>query len=321
MMAAFGPPLAVVLFSAEKSHVPKSDQQPNQPLKAEAIELAINALQQRIEQLQTNLNQQQKLATLGMVTAVIAHEFNNILTPMISYTTYALGDKADEALKKKALERALAGAERMANISKSLLGFARGDESTSADVKKCVSETLACLSRDLSKDGITLTLEITDSLCVAMNAGQLQQVLMNLIVNARAAMVAAKQQRPAATEDGFSGAMKMIRAGVKRLAVRAYDLGHAAERRMVQIRVEDTGPGIAPEILPKIFDPFFTTKATPGENGQSQGGGGTGLGLTICKELITQAGGTIRVESEPGRGTAFILELPAAVAPAQTQAA
>lgn len=301
--------------------MPKSDQQPNQPLKVEAIELAINALQQRIEQLQANLNQQQKLATLGMVTAVIAHEFNNILTPMISYTTYALGDKADEALKKKALERALAGAERMANISKSLLGFARGDESTSADVKKCVSETLACLSRDLSKDGITLTLEITDSLCVAMNAGQLQQVLMNLIVNARAAMVAAKQQqqKTAPTEDGFSGAMKMIRAGVKRLAVRAYDLGHSAERRMVQIRVEDTGPGIAPEILPKIFDPFFTTKGTPAENGQGQGG--TGLGLTICKELITQAGGTIRVESEPGRGTAFILELPAAVAPAQTQAA
>ncbi len=88
--------------------------------------------------MQASLAQQNKLATLGMVTAVIAHEFNNILTPMMSYTTFALGEKADEALRTKALTKALAGAQRMANISKSLLGFARGDESTRAHVAVAV---------------------------------------------------------------------------------------------------------------------------------------------------------------------------------------
>ena len=95
-----------------------------------------------------------------MVTAVIAHEFNNILTPMISYTKFALGDKADEALRQKALAKALSGSERLANISKSLLGFARGDDTSSVPVLLAVRETLGCLARDLSKDGITLTLDV-----------------------------------------------------------------------------------------------------------------------------------------------------------------
>src|SRR4029077_6345973 len=129
-----------------------------------------------------SLSQQNKLATLGMVTAVIAHEFNNILTPMISYTKFALSDKTDEALQQKALTKALSGAERLANISKSLLGFARGDDTTSAAVLPAVKETLGCLARDLTKDGISLTLVVPETLSVAMNAGHLQQVLMNLIV-------------------------------------------------------------------------------------------------------------------------------------------
>jgi len=274
---------------------------PRSQLDPSSFDAAIQSLQQRIDQLQMAMTEQQRLATLGMVTAVIAHEFNNILTPMISYTKYALGDKSDDALREKALQKALAGAERAANISKSLLGFARGDESKAADVKKAIAETLSCLSRDLGKDGITLTVAVDDGkenghdgLWAAMNTGQLQQVLMNLIVNARSAMLGAGKK------------------GVKRLTISA---GRIRKGRSVEIRLVDTGPGIDPEVLPRIFEPFFSTKAREMEVDERADGhegmprGGTGLGLTICRELVQAAGGTIQVKSELGKGTEFVIEL------------
>jgi signal transduction histidine kinase len=267
------------------------------------FEQALDLLQQRIDLLQQNLSQQNKLATLGMVTAVLAHEFNNILTPMLSYTKFALSEKADEAMRTKALTKALSGATRLANISNSLLGFARGDDSTTANVKIAITETLACLSRELPKDGITLTLDTPDNLQVAMNAGQLQQVLMNLVVNARSAML--------------SGATN---AGPKRLAIRGRII---KQEKIAEIIIADTGPGIPEDVLPRIFDPFFSTKRnsasaaaipiepTP-DGDDSLPKGGTGLGLTICHELIAAAGGTIRADSLPGKGAIFTIELPAA---------
>jgi signal transduction histidine kinase len=267
------------------------------PLDAASIEAALSTLQSRIDLLQQSLAQQNKLATLGMVTAVIAHEFNNILTPMISYTRFAMSDKADEAMREKALTKALSGSERLANISKSLLGFARGDETASALVSTAVRETIACLARDPSKDGITLTLDVPEDLCAGINAGHLQQVLMNLLVNARSAMLTRH----------VSGAAT---SGLKRIGIRGIKRGQT-----VEITIADTGPGIPSEVLPRIFDPFFSTK----KNGEPQPHdeeslprGGTGLGLTICQELIRAAGGSIRVSSEVGSGTVFTIELPAA---------
>ena len=110
-------------------------------------------------------------------------------------------------------------------------------------MKKAIAETLSCLSRDLGKDGITLAVDVEEvegGLWAAMNAGQLQQVLMNLIVNARSAMLG----------DG--------RKGGKRLTISA---GRVRNGKAVRIRVADTGPGIDPEVLPRIFEPFFSTKA------------------------------------------------------------
>ena len=272
-----------------------------------SLELALDTLQKRIDLLQQNLAQQNKLATLGMVTAVIAHEFNNILTPMISYTRFALTDKADEALRTKALTKALGGAERLANISKSLLGFARGDESNTAPVLPAVRETLACLARDLAKDGITLVLDVPEGLTVAMNGGHLQQVLMNLIVNARSAMLSSR------VAGAGAGKRLTIRAGMKN----AIDGG----QKRVEISLADTGPGIPADVLPRIFEPFFSTKRGrdfhEGTGGAAGGGdciprGGTGLGLTICKELVRVAGGTIAVSSKEGAGAVFVIELPAA---------
>jgi signal transduction histidine kinase len=319
---------------------PRPSRSPTAPtVDVASLDLALEVLQKRIDLLQQTLAQQNKLATLGMVTAVIAHEFNNILTPMISYTKFGLTDKADDALRTKALTKALSGAERLANISKSLLGFARGDESQSAAVLPAIRETLSCLARDLAKDGITLHLDVPENLTVAMNAGHFQQVLMNLIVNARSAMLSTRA------------------IGVKRLTIcaRLVSGRKAADgkRSLVEVTIADTGSGIPPEVLPRIFEPFFSTKRpaapshavnqaggvcgerendggavqattvpdargggdgmiTGGIAGASSGGssGGTGLGLTICKELIRVAGGDIRATSEAGNGAKFIIELP-----------
>ena len=98
------------------SNSPQSNPLRPAHLDPSTLELALGTLQQRLDMLQQSLSQQNKLATLGMITAVIAHEFNNILTPMIAYTTFALGDKADEALRTKALQKALSGAERPAAV-------------------------------------------------------------------------------------------------------------------------------------------------------------------------------------------------------------
>jgi signal transduction histidine kinase len=279
---------------------------------ASSLEQAMNALQQRIDLLQQSLSQQQKLAMLGMVTAVIAHEFNNILTPMISYTKFALGEKADEALRQKALTKALGGAERLANISKSLLGFARGDETTSVPVLLAVRETLGCLARDPSKDGITLTVEVSEDLAVAMNAGHFQQVLMNLIVNARSAMLTGAN----GSHGGVGGIKRLkIRARLVQRPVDARDPGPGGAAKSVEISVTDTGPGIPREIIGRIFEPFFSTKR--GEENQAAAEadasrGGTGLGLTICKQLVESAGGKIWVVSEVGQGTSFFIHLPSA---------
>ena len=275
---------------------------PRPVLDPSSLEQAVTTLQRRLDQVQTNLAQQNKLATLGMVTAVLAHEFNNILTPMISYTKFALSDKSDEALRNKALAKALSGAERLANISQSLLGFARGDDSAVAGVQNAISETLACLSRELSRDGITLSVDVPETLTVAMNAGQLQQVLMNLIVNARSAMLAG----------AFGSGSHRSRGGLKRLTIRGSIIKNG---KIAEISVSDTGPGIPEDVLPRVFDPFFSTKKRgeelpAPEIDEAMPRGGTGLGLTICQELIATAGGTIRVASEAGKGATFTIELP-----------
>jgi len=265
-----------------------------------SFEQAIELFQSRIDQLQRDLADQGKLATLGMMAAVLAHEFNNILTPMIAYTTIAISDESDDDLRHKALEKALAGAMRLANISQNLLGFIRtGDGKSEADtctanVKQVVDETLSCLIRDLAKDAITLTLDIPETLQVAMNPNKLQQVLLNLFVNARSAMLSPQQ------------------VGPRRLTITA----NLQFNNFVQILISDTGPGITPEIADKIFTPFFSTKPPPTqqEAEESLPHGGTGLGLTICHQLLTTVGGSIHAANSPTRGATFTLELPTAKA-------
>lgn len=239
-------------------------------------------LERQLQEVREGLLHSHRLATLGTIASIIAHEYNNILTPIISYAHLALSRPDDHETLVKAVERALSGAERAARISSSLLGFAReADAQHAAPLRRTIDDAVACLGRDLDKDGITLTTDVPD-VQVAMPPLNLQQVFVNLLLNARKVM-------------GTGGRL---------------DIRGQASRGMVHISVADTGPGIPEEIRHRLFEPFVTQPV--GSNGQGGERKGTGLGLAICRDLLRNAGGDISVDSQPGRGATFQLAIPKA---------
>jgi signal transduction histidine kinase len=248
-------------------------------------------MQQQLDLLRSQLMESQRLATIGTISAVIAHEFNNLLTPIVSYSQYALQSAESAApdmpLIQKALSKSFQAADKAGKICQSMLGLARGQSVfTLVPVQKLVDETLLVLARDPRKDGIALRVQVQTDLAVFGDPVQLEQVLLNLLINARHAML------------GRSGSIT-----IKACLADETPLDAAPDAR---IQVIDTGPGIPEKLLPRIFEPFFTTKGTT-RKGEAKG---TGLGLAICKEIIEHHKGHISVQSEPGRGTTFTLHLP-----------
>ncbi|HOM15755.1 MAG TPA: ATP-binding protein [Thermoguttaceae bacterium] len=246
------------------------------------------AIPQQLEQLQQRLAQAQRLTALGELLSTTTHEFNNILMTVINYAKLGLRH-TDNETRQKAFEKILAAAQRAARISHSILGMAknRSGNLEPTNLVQLLEDTLLLLERELNKYRIAVEKYLQPIPPVLANGNQIQQVLLNLIINARQAM----------PQGG-------------RLTVK---LWHDPGSGMVHLMIRDTGCGIPPEILPRIFDPFFTTKTGP----DSSGKGGTGLGLSMCKEIIQAHQGRIRVESAPGRGTAFTLMLPSAQPPAE----
>jgi signal transduction histidine kinase len=243
-------------------------------------------MQQQLDLLRDQLNESQRLSTIGTIAAVIAHEFNNLLTPIISYSQYALqsaqSDKPDMPLICKALTKSFQGSEKAGRICASMLSLARGESSFSdVSVQHMVDEVLNVLARDPQKDGIALRVQVQPDLKIQGDSVQLEQVLLNLLINARQAML------------GKGGSLTVKAAS-------------APESNEIRIQVIDTGPGIPEKLLPKIFQPFFTTKGTS-RNGEPRG---TGLGLAICKDIIAAHKGRIEVTSELGKGTCFTVILP-----------
>ena len=254
----------------------------------DSISQELHSAQQQLNSVREQLTETQRLATIGTIAAVIAHEFNNILTPIVSYSQYALqsaeGPTPDMELIKKALSKSYQASTKAGKICNSMLSLARGDSSFGpVSVQKLIDEVLMVLARDPQKDGIALRVQIQPDLFVDGEEIQLEQVLLNLLINARQAML------------GKGGS----------LWVKAAQSDSTDE---LKIQVIDTGPGIPQKLLPKIFQPFFTTKGTT-RNGEAKG---TGLGLAICKEIIEHHRGRIEVESEVGKGTTFTLHLPIA---------
>jgi signal transduction histidine kinase len=233
------------------------------------------------DQLRQQLLQAQRLSSVGALASSVAHEFNNILTTIINYAKLGLRPTADDKARTQALERILKGGQRAANIVNSMLGYARasGTHHEPADLVRIVEEALTLTEKDLTKHRIHVEKRIHAQPVVPAVPGQIEQILVNLIINARQAMP---------------------RGGRLLIEVRTNKPSGMAE-----IRIADSGVGIPPERLRLIFEPFYTTKE-PDELGH----GGTGLGLSVCRQIIEQHHGRIRVESVVGKGSTFTVKLP-----------
>jgi signal transduction histidine kinase len=231
-------------------------------------------------QLQSQLVNLQALANIGTVASMIAHEMNNILTPLCNYAQLALKNPTDTALARKALEKTAVNSGRAAQVLESLLEMAHGKNLNKEDCRLTliVEGIFTCMCRDFLKDKIVVDIQIPEELTIQAVPVQLQPVLMNLILNAREAM--------------------MPKGG--RLTIRASETVDA-----MHIEVADTGAGIARENISRIFEPFFTTK-----NQKTEDRAGAGMGLAFCRHIIDAHDGNITVSSRLGEGTSFIITLP-----------
>jgi signal transduction histidine kinase len=233
------------------------------------------------EQLREQLLRAQRLSSVGTLASSVAHEFNNILTTIINYARLGLRPSCDEAGRLQALEKILKGSQRAATIISSMLGFTRNHtvRRDAADLAALVEEVLILTDKDLSKHQVHVETTFHSRPKVPVVRGQIEQILLNLIINARQAMP---------------------RGGHLKIAVCANK-----QSGMAEITIADTGVGIPPDRLRLIFEPFYTTKE-PDEHGH----GGSGLGLSVCRQIIEQHHGRIRVESLVGKGSKFTLKLP-----------
>jgi signal transduction histidine kinase len=239
--------------------------------------------EEQIAALQQQLMQMQKLAALGELVSTTTHEFNNVLMTILNYARMGLRHK-DQPTRDKALEKILAATQRATKITSSILAVARNRSGSfePTSLKQIIEDSLVLLERELTKYRIAVEMHLADVPdCLAMG-NQIQQVLLNLLINARQAMP--------------NGGRLLLR------------LQHDPAAEMVDLILRDTGCGIPADKLPHIFEAFFTTKSGPDETGK----GGTGLGLASCRQIIEAHHGRIRVESTVGIGTQFTIKLPVA---------
>jgi hypothetical protein len=230
-------------------------------------------------ELEQRLVQADKLSSIGLLAAGVAHEVNTPLAVISTYAQMLAKQVSDDSQKSMILDKIAKQTFRASEIVNSLLNFSRTSTTSLGDVNlnRVIQETLSLLEHQLQKSGIQVHTDLDPGLRpVHGNAGQLQQVFLNLFLNARDAMSA-------------GGALE----------VRTWPEGSGA-----RAEVADTGHGIAPEHLHRIYDPFFTTKAVRK---------GTGLGLSVTYGIIQEHGGSIEVFNRPGGGATFRLELPLAV--------
>ncbi len=230
--------------------------------------------------LETQLSQSDKLSSIGLLAAGVAHEVNTPLAVISSYTQMLSKQLQGDPQKASLLEKITRQTFRASEIVNNLLNFSRtsGSEISDVDVNKVIADTLALLEHQFKVAKVQVQISPEPKLpAIQGNAGRLQQVFLNLFLNAKDAMPSGGTLR-VSTLNGES----------------------------VSVSISDTGTGIAPEHIQRIYDPFFTTKTAPRE-GQSRG---TGLGLSVTYGIIQEHAGKIRVESHPGEGTTFTLDFP-----------
>ncbi|MFV2068477.1 MAG: sensor histidine kinase [Pirellulales bacterium] len=244
------------------------------------------SLAEQVAVLKEQLIEAQKLTALGELVSTTTHEFNNVLMTVINYAKIGLRQQ-DTATRDKAFAKILAAGQRAAKITNSVLGIARNRSESfePTDLVNLVEDSLVLLEREMTKYRIQVDRQFGPVPNILARGNQIQQVLLNLLINARQAMP--------------EGGRVVLRTSCD------------ASSGMVDFTIRDTGSGIPPEKLRHIFDRFFTTKKGPDASGK----GGTGLGLSMCRDIIEAHHGRIRVESSVGKGTAFTLKLPVAKKP------
>jgi PAS domain S-box-containing protein len=237
-------------------------------------------------ELESRLMQADKLSSIGLLAAGVAHEVNTPLAVISTYAQMLAKQVAGDEQKARMLEKISRQSFRASEIVNSLLNFSRTSSSEVSEVclNRVIQETLGLLEHQLRKASIEVRLNLDDNLDpIRGNAGKLQQVFLNLFLNARDAIEQA------------SSPVRVIEVVTRRAESGAQTGG-------IQVEVLDSGPGIAPEHLSRIYDPFFTTKSARK---------GTGLGLSVTYGIIQEHGGAIEASSRPGQGTCFHLEFPA----------
>jgi PAS domain S-box-containing protein len=251
------------------------------------------------EQLQARLQQAQRLENLGQLAGGIAHDFNNILAVIVNYATF-VSDELDGASESDWAQRwetargdvgqVKLAAERAARLTHQLLAFARREavRPQVLDLDQVISAIAEMLRRTIGEHVELVTSLAGDLSPVLADPGQLEQVLVNLAVNARDAMPA-------------GGTLTIDTGNITVDDDSAAGGSKAQQGRNVRLRVSDTGTGMAADVIQHAFEPFFTTK---------EAGAGTGLGLATVYGILAQAEGNIQIYSEPGTGTTFTITLP-----------
>jgi signal transduction histidine kinase len=268
--------------SAGQSHASPSSH-PSEPSQLNETELRLQEqfdyLEAQFARLKDQARQAQRLASLGTAATVLAHEFNNLMSPVVGYAQFAI-DSQDPELMAKALRITLKQTAIMTAMSDRILGLAANETSSvqRVNIKEAIDDARECLIRDLSKDNIEFITEIDDSLTFQADPRQMQQVFFNLLTNARQAI--------------------QHRHGRITIAAKRTD------DETVSISFRDNGSGIPKDSLDAIFGEFYSTKKDrPGKSG-------IGLGLSLCRDIVEEHRGTIQVASEVGKGTIFTLKLP-----------
>jgi two-component system cell cycle sensor histidine kinase/response regulator CckA len=260
-----------------------------------------NRLEADRHALQHRLEQSERFESLGQLAGGVAHDFNNLLAAILNYASFVAEETADRPAVRADAEQIQAVAHRAARLTRQLLIFSRREavQPVVLDLGAVVADVRNLLSRSIGAH-IELRVESAPGLpAIEADRGQLEQVLLNLAINARDAMP---------------------EGGILTIGTRAVDRGEGAAGlnpdlspgRYAELAVGDTGTGMSPEVAERIFEPFFTTK--PRDQG-------TGLGLATVYGIVTGAGGSMSVESEEGAGTTFRLYFPATRAPASGAAA
>ncbi len=231
--------------------------------------------------LREQLMLQNRLAGVGAIASSVAHEFNNVLMVILNHSKLALKPTANPEQKNIALEKVVQGCTKAAGLVNSMLGMTRnsGRQMQMTDLGQLAAQVVTLCEKELQKHRIRVELSLASPIPTLVMPALLEQVLLNLVINARQAMP---------------------QGGILRLGVRANPEGTIGE-----IRIADTGIGISPDKLGHIFEPFASTKK-PDEDGR----GGSGLGLSLCRQIIEAHQGRIRVESTLGKGTVFTIKIP-----------